>query len=85
MASTVRNTGTRFRYDADDQKWAAKVRVVETSTDGEKFTEFITKVATWIELVVWLASVMDGIALSPGTTLLGHDDPGLTITGPEPP
>jgi hypothetical protein len=79
MATAVRNTGTRFRFDGDDQKWHARVRLTETSTDGERFLEFITQVATLVELLAWIADIMDGVALDPDRTMQGHSATGPTV------
>lgn len=83
MASAVRNTGTRFRFDADDQLWHAKLRAQVIDADGEHFLEFITKVATLVELLAWIADVLGGLAAMPGATVAGV--PGgeydVTFTG----
>jgi hypothetical protein len=81
MATVKRNTGTHFRYDADDSMWHAKVRVVDTATDGERFHEFVTQVATLLELLTWLAAIFNGSLLEPDVTVAGHPEP-ITITGP---
>lgn len=71
MATTARNTGTHFRYDADDQLWHAKMRLQVIDADGENFIEYLTKVATILELLAWIADVLSGLAAAPGTTVAG--------------
>lgn len=71
MASAVRNTGTRFRFDADDQLWHAKLRAQILDADGEHFIEFVTKVATLVELLAWIADTLGGLSLAPGYTVAG--------------
>lgn len=84
MATAVRNTGTHFRFDGDDQLWHAKVRVAQVSADGEKFLEFLTKVATFLELLTWMAAIFDGLALAPGTSVQGHPVAGIKVEQEDP-
>ena len=84
MATAVRNTGTRFRFYGDDNLWHAKVRVTQVSSDGERFLEFVTKVATLIELLAWLADIFNGISAQPLTTVAGHTGPKAIVTAEEP-
>lgn len=79
MATAVRNTGTHFRFDGDTQLWNAKVRLAKTSADGEQFLEFVTKVATLLELLAWLASLFDGLAVVEDTTVQGHPVAGIKV------
>jgi len=71
MATAVRNTGTRFRYDADDNLWHAKLRAQVIDADGEHFLEFVTKVATLVELLAWIADTLGGLSLAPDYTVKG--------------
>lgn len=71
MATAVRNTGTRFRFDADDQLWHARLRAQILDADGEHFLEFVTKVATLVELLAWIADVLGGLADAPDYTVAG--------------
>ena len=71
MATTVRNTGTRFRFDADDNLWHAKLRAQVIDADGENFLEFVTKVATLLELLNWIAATLGGLTMAPTTSVLG--------------
>jgi len=71
MATAVRNTGTRFRYDADDNLWHVKLRAQVIDADGEHFLEFVTKVATLVELLAWIADTLGGLSLAPGYTVAG--------------
>ena len=75
-----RNTGTRFRFDADDQLWHAKLRVTQLDVDGERFLEFVTKVATLVELLAWIADILDGLSARPGATVQGHSGSKHVIT-----
>lgn len=85
MATATRNTGTHFRYDADDQRWHAKVRTTQLDADGESFKEFITTVVTLVELLAWLADLFDGLATGAGNTVAGHPTAGITVTMEPPP
>jgi len=71
MATTARNTGTHFRYDDDDHLWHAKLRVQVIDVDGEQFLQFITKVATLVELLAWIADVFGGLANVADSTVKG--------------
>jgi hypothetical protein len=72
MATLVRNTGTRIRYDGDDGKWHAKVRVINQGTDGERFLEFVGQFVTLLELISWFVAIFNGAAATPDTNVLGH-------------
>lgn len=73
MATAFRNTGTRFRYDDDDHTWHARMRVQSIDTDGEKFLTFVTRVATLLELLAWIADVLNGmVASEAGAVVKGH-------------
>lgn len=80
MATSVRNTGTRFRYDADDQKWKAKVRMTSTSTDGERFWQEVGEFITLLELLAFLSDMFNGIAGGVDTTLQGHTGPAIIVS-----
>lgn len=73
MATAFRLTGTRMRYDADDSLWHIKLRVAQIAADGERFLEFITKVATLLEALAFIADTLNGLLLAPGdVTVAGH-------------
>lgn len=71
MANAYRNTGTHFRFDADDQLFHAKMRVQVLDADGEHFLEFVTQVATLLELVAWILDMLSGLSNQVGGTQPG--------------
>jgi hypothetical protein len=74
MSTTARNTGTHFRFDNDEQLWKAKMRL-QVITDGVvRVEEFITKVATILELIAWITDVLASVAARPGATVAGGGD-----------
>lgn len=79
-AATVRATGTRIRFDGDDLLWHAKVRVARVTGSSEEFLEFVTKVATLVELLAWIADIFSSMANTPGTTVMGHDATTISVT-----
>jgi hypothetical protein len=85
MATAVRNTGTHFRYDDDDHLWHAKLRAQVIDADGENFLEFVTKVATLLELVTWIIDTLGGLSLQPGYTVKGVPAGTYTASREEPP
>jgi len=74
MATFARNTGTHFRYDSDKGTWDAKMRVKVVAGNAVKFKEFVTEVATLLELLAWLSDILAGLAAQPDTTVLGAPD-----------
>lgn len=74
MAISARNTGSHFRFDADEGLWEAKMRL-KVITDGiVRFEEFVTKVATVVELLAFIADVLGAVAARPGATVEGAGD-----------
>jgi hypothetical protein len=73
MANEYRVTGSRYRFDGDDQMWHAKMRVQQKAPNVEKYIEFATQVATLLELLAWIADILNGLALSSvDATVAGH-------------
>jgi len=85
MATAVRNTGTHFRYDDDDHLWHAKLRVQVIDSDGEQFLQFITKVATLVELLAWIADILSGLANVAGGTVKGVPAGAYSVSMEPPP
>lgn len=71
MARTIRNTGTHFRFDGDDQLWHAKVRIKQEDGTGVNFEEFVTQVVTLLELIAWLEGLFATLNARPSTHVLG--------------
>jgi len=80
MATTVRNTGTHFRYDADDSLFHAKMRVQVIDADGENFLQFVTKLATLAELAQWIIDILSGLANTPSASVKGVPKGTYTVT-----
>lgn len=71
MATTLRNTGTHFRFDGDDQLWHAKVRMQKQDGTGITIEEFVTALATLAELLAWLDVLFAGMNAQPETHVSG--------------
>lgn len=76
---TARNTGTHFRYDADDNLWHGKVFVKVVTEATERVKEFVAAFATLIELLSWISGILDSFANTPGMTVLGHPDGDILV------
>lgn len=74
MATVVRNTGTHFRYDSDKNVWEAKMRLKTVEGNKVSFKEFLTEVATLIELIVWISDILAGLTAVEGVTVEGAPD-----------
>lgn len=71
MSTTVRNTGTHFRFDDDESLWKVRVRMQVKSDNTLRWDEFVTQVATLLELIAWLQALLDGYAAQADTTVRG--------------
>lgn len=74
MALIARNTGTHFRYDADDGTWNAKMRIKTVNGNKVDYKEYITQALTLLELLAWLTDILSSLAAQPGTEVLGAPD-----------
>lgn len=77
MATVSRVTGAKFRYDSDDELWNARINVKSVSEHLVELEEFVTRVATVVELLAWIADILGGIAARPETVVAGGD--GLAL------
>lgn len=74
MAILARNTGTHFRFDNDKGAWEGKMRLKVINGNIVEFKEFVTQVATLLELLAWISDILSGLAAAPDTTVAGAPD-----------
>lgn len=74
MATVVRNTGTRFRYDGDSNLWEGRLRMKVNTNNQITFEEFLIRVATLAQLLDLLASILSSFSTRPDTTVEGAED-----------